>query len=1189
MNIPSSYLGLLETKTTPKPHKPIEIKINQKKEAIVEGSNEKVDIEEDTPDDIVVSKPISIIDKRNHPGFANFDRDIVLEKLRQKNLLTVKVGEPNSRPDRIITEIKDIPPLMKTDSKIIIEDVSQEKEPEPEVVEEEEKEPEPEVVEEEEEEPEPEVVEEEEPEPEVVEEKEKEPEPEVVEPKKRGRKPKAKKGEPIDTELMSKIDLTTAVIRSQKVEDRLPKEREKNLVLAPPYYLNNRKLFINKLKDLYKPREKEIKDMTSRVSCDRSTDELDFDLLTHQKIVRDYLNLYTPYRGLLLYHGLGSGKTCTSIAIAEGMKTTKKIVVMTPASLKMNFFSELKKCGDDLYKKNQYWEFISIEGKPEYLGILSRALSLPVEYVRNNGGAWLLDVKKEPNYAIRSAEEQQQIDEQLNQMIRSKYLDINYNGLNNNVMNKITENATINPFDNAVVIIDEAHNFVSRIVNKIKSPNSISFKMYDYLMSAKDARIVFLTGTPIINYPNEIGILFNILRGYIKTWTINVNVTTNVKVDTSYILKVLDQAGMRTFDYVNYSGNVLTITRNPYGFINSKKRGLLKGTQKQKPGNPDGKTRKLKGGAVDEVFERYNGVTLNDAGNINDDDFISRVVNVLAKHGLETTKSGITVTNNKSLMDKSDDFISTFVDKESENAKNMNLFQRRILGLTSYFRSAQEDLLPRFEITEKGDVYHVVKSEMSGHQFSIYEAIRKDEAEREKNIRKRQRKAGGKGEELFNISSTYRIFSRSACNFTFPDEIKRPVPDANERAVGEMDLDIIPDEIVEEADVYANVEDNDDRGEPKGNYAERIEKALELINQDDESTMRKKYLTGAMLEMLSPKFYKILLNIVDAENKGLHLLYSNFRTLEGIGILRLVLLANGFAEFKIQKENNEWQIIEKEEDEGKPRFVLYTGTETAEEKEIVRNIYNGSWEFVPQNLANKLRGKYENNLFGEAIKVFMITSSGAEGINLKNTRYVHVVEPYWHMVRPDQVVGRARRICSHQDLPEELRTVKVFLYVTTFSEQQKMDEKNIELRIRDVSKFDKKTPVTTDENLYEIASQKQKINNQILQAVKETAIDCNVYANTSKDHPIVCYGVGKVESNSFNSYPSFDTDKQHRETKEMVEKELDAVEFKIKDGRRFVKIDNDVYDFSAFEDYQNKKRQMPDPIGKFEEGNLRFM
>ena len=100
------------------------------------------------------------------------------------------------------------------------------------------------------------------------------------------------------------------------------------------------------------------------MSCENRNRNADFNLLTHQKVVRDYLNLITPYRGLLILHGLGSGKTCTSIAIAEGMKTDKQIVLMTPASLKKNYFSELKKCGDPLFRKNQYWEFVSIEGHP---------------------------------------------------------------------------------------------------------------------------------------------------------------------------------------------------------------------------------------------------------------------------------------------------------------------------------------------------------------------------------------------------------------------------------------------------------------------------------------------------------------------------------------------------------------------------------------------------------------------------------------------------------------------------------------------------------------------------------------------------------------------------------------------------------------------------------------------------------
>lgn len=62
----------------------------------------------------------------------------------------------------------------------------------------------------------------------------------------------------------------------------------------------------------------------------------------------------------------------------------------------------------------------------------------------------------------------------------------------------------------------------------------------------------------------------------------------------------------------------------------------------------------------------------------------------------------------------------------------------------------------------------------------------------------------------------------------------------------------------------------------------------------------------------------------------------------------------------------------------------------------------------------------------------MITSSGSEGINLRNTRYVHIMEPYWHPVRTEQVIGRARHICSHTDLPKELQTVVVFIYLMVF-------------------------------------------------------------------------------------------------------------------------------------------------------------
>ena len=201
---------------------------------------------------------------------------------------------------------------------------------------------------------------------------------------------------------------------------------------------------------------------------------------------------------------------------------------------------------------------------------------------------------------------------------------------------------------------------------------------------------------------------------------------------------------------------------------------------------------------------------------------------------------------------------------------------------------------------------------------------------------------------------------------------------------------------------------------------------------------------------------------------------------------------------------------------------------------------------------------------GEVIKIIMITSSGAEGINLRNTRFVHVVEPYWNMVRIDQVVGRARRICSHEDLPPNLRTVQVFLYLSTLSELQSNDNNNKELIIRDVSKLDKKTPITTDESLFEIARIKDNINQQLLTAVKESAIDCSLYSKNSNEN-LVCYGYGKVTSNQFSSYPSLDVDKFQKDDVNVKKQSLHLRKISIQ-GKDYAydQQRNIVYDMDAY-------------------------
>lgn len=891
-----------------------------------------------------------------------------------------------------------------------------------------------------------------------------------------------------------------AVVGETIKADILPKEKAKIIVRASDYYLNNRQIFvsfINKLfqqyrDDVLKEREEaaaaEGEDIIE-AKCNKPQGFTEFELLTHQKVVRDYLNLYTPYRGLLLYHGLGSGKTCSSIAIAEGMKSSKQVIVMTPASLRRNYIEELKNCGDPLYKKNQYWQFVPLKSNEGLLDELSRVLSLSSDYIRTNDGAWMVNVKKESNYVELTSEEKVSLDKQLNEMIRNKYQFINYNGLRTTHLDKLSADGSRNPFDNAVVIIDEAHNFISRIVNKIKKSDALSMRLYEFLMSAQNCRIVLLSGTPIINYPNEIGILFNILRGYIKTWLIPLNIKTSEKVDEAKIKKLLNDPSIRGLvDYVDYkpSTKQLKITRNPFGFV-----GVVKGRS-------------------------YKGVHLDDAGTTSDEEMMRLVEDVLRKERIDIMKGGITVKRFKALPDTLEEFQNQFVNIKTGEIKNKKLFQRRILGLASYFRSAQEELMPAYDIDKD---LHVLRIPMSDYQFGVYEGARVQERKLEmKNKKKRAKKAGKDG--IYEESvSTYRIFSRAFCNFVFPRTISRPMPrdgEDIESTMANADEDTLdaasPEERLDNPDGRFLADEQGvlvqaDSASKDLSYDERIKQSLVLLKEN-----AAEFLSPDALMTYSPKFLMMYENIISPENEGLHLVYSQFRTLEGIGIFSLILEANGFSRFKLKRdEMGLWTLDMTDEELAKPSFALYTGTEDAEEKEIIRNIYNSDWGSVPTSIVEKLKTISASNVMGEIIKVFMITASGAEGISLKNCRFVHITEPYWHPVRVEQVIGRAARICSHKDLPSHLRNVKVFMYLMTFSQKQLEDDSSVELRLKDKSKIDRKTPLTSDEALFEISNMKNEINKRILTAVKEAAIDCSLYSMAGSKEPLVCFSFGKTE------------------------------------------------------------------------------
>ena len=70
-------------------------------------------------------------------------------------------------------------------------------------------------------------------------------------------------------------------------------------------------------------------------------------------------------------------------------------------------------------------------------------------------------------------------------------------------------------------------------------------RLYNYLMNAENCRLVLLTGTQIINYPNELGILFNMLRGFIKSWSFLFEFSIMNKVTKNLILEISCNHGNR--------------------------------------------------------------------------------------------------------------------------------------------------------------------------------------------------------------------------------------------------------------------------------------------------------------------------------------------------------------------------------------------------------------------------------------------------------------------------------------------------------------------------------------------------------------------------------------------------------------------------------------------------------------------
>lgn len=640
----------------------------------------------------------------------------------------------------------------------------------------------------------------------------------------------------------------------------------------------------------------------------------EFKPFKYQEFLRDYLQENSPYRGVLLFHGLGSGKTCTAITIAENLKNERDIIVMLPASLKNNFIEQgLLYCGDIEYKK---------------------------------------DIK----------------------LLERKYDFVSYNA-----SNSLDQLKRIGTLDSKVIIIEEAHNFISKLKSGIEGGSVQGLEIYKMLMNAKDLKIIALTGTPIINDPFELAVLFNILRGYIEVTNFRIdNINDNSKIKEF-------QNSLKTMEYIDYSNvNISNYSIECHIMIN-------------------------------HYHEDY-------------DNIIDKIIELASQNNIVISYLNLQKYTLFHTENDGEKFYDDFVqinERLGDKIKNEEIFKRRIMGLVSYYVAQKKDYPETI-------MHDNVKVLMSDYQRDIYNIIR----EKEKKTEKGSTTSGKKKKRLSSsVQSMFRVYSRQACNFVFPEEIPRPYKNPK------FHISLKKTKNEEQNDIDLDLKTFNEELEDEKislEYKERQQKALEELEENSNI-----YLSKEGLDKYGPKMKAIIENIEKSE--GPVFVYSDFRNMEGIELLRLVLNENGYSYYNENSEN--------------PKYAIYSGGESYEEKKDIIEKFNDI-----------------SNAHGEKIKIILSTRAGVEGLDLKYIRQVHIMEPYWNNNRIKQAIGRAVRRGSHADLPPKERKVDVYKYIAI------LDESN--------SKNKKGEQLSTDEYINKIASNKQKLIDDLMVILKEASIDC---------------------------------------------------------------------------------------------------
>jgi hypothetical protein len=258
----------------------------------------------------------------------------------------------------------------------------------------------------------------------------------------------------------------------------------------------------------------------------------DFELQPHQIFVKNFLSFQTPYSSLLLYHGLGSGKTCSAIGVCEEMRdymkqigTTKRIIIVASENVQDNFklqlFDERKlKLVDGL------WNIRACTGNKllkeiNPMNMKGMSKEKVVSQIKNliNTYYIFLGYGQFANYIIKTMHYDEEVQKQDLKRFKGEKGEISKKNKEKSKIQmlkdiKIELNSRIirrlrNEFDNRLIVIDEVHNIRKTDDNENKK---VAVNLELLVKSAQNMRFLLLSATPMYNSYKEIVWLLNLMN-----------------------------------------------------------------------------------------------------------------------------------------------------------------------------------------------------------------------------------------------------------------------------------------------------------------------------------------------------------------------------------------------------------------------------------------------------------------------------------------------------------------------------------------------------------------------------------------------------------------------------------------------------------------------------------------------------